>query len=100
MTVGKTDLATCDLDVRPRNRVVSYVHIPPLIDGLCLFAERQNQRRVFMRPLDLLVVRRRRLIEQPFCLRNYSSRKLDIQRFCHALEQFETPRPRLMIGCT
>ena len=40
VTVGKTDLATCDLDVRPRNRVVSYVHIPPLIDGLFLFAER------------------------------------------------------------
>ena len=63
-------------------------------------AQRQNQRRVFMRPLDLLVVRRRRLIEQPFCLRNYSSRKLDIQRYSHSLEQFETPRPRLMIGCT
>ena len=62
--------------------------------------ERQNQRRVFMRPLDLLVVRHRKLIEQPFCLRNYSSRKIDIQRFCNTLEQFETPLPRFMISYT
>lgn len=48
-------------------------------------------------PLDLLVVRCRRIIEQPLYLLNYSSRKFDVQRSCNTLEQFETPLPRLAI---
>ena len=54
MTVGKTDLTISKVVARPRNRVASGVHIPPLIDGLCLFAERLNQVRR-RRHLDLLV---------------------------------------------
>ena len=42
-----TGLATSKDVVRPRNPIASDVHLPPLIDGLCLFAERFNNRRSF-----------------------------------------------------